>query len=103
MSHRSVAPYKGSEDKAYAERGGQFYSSDPKCLKGAKQADEAMTMSHTDRLGTFLVELLSSEESEEEEAPEPMQFNGKEILDACVSQFISFTYKSVPLLNNLLE
>ena len=77
--YRCLKPFKGSDDKDYAERGGQFYSTDPKCLKGAKQADEAMGMSNTDRLNTFLVELLSTDESEEEEEPaEPMDFDGKE-------------------------
>ena len=76
---RHVEAYTSGEDPDYSTRGGKYYCSDPKCLKGTQKADEAKEMDRKDRLGTFLVMLLSSEEesSDEEMQQEPMKFDSK--------------------------
>ncbi|XP_033727077.1 LOW QUALITY PROTEIN: DNA mismatch repair protein Msh6-like [Pecten maximus] len=61
-----VQPFKGSDDKEY-QRGGQFFSHNPKVKQGTCEADKAMALTTEDRL-KLVVELQPSDNEDEEES-----------------------------------
>ncbi|XP_013386030.1 DNA mismatch repair protein Msh6 [Lingula anatina] len=65
VKEKYVKPFTGS-DSADFQRGGQFFSADPQCRKGATEADKAVASSVADRL-KLVVDLQPSSDEEEEE------------------------------------
>lgn len=61
---RFIRPFTGSYCKEF-QRGGQLFSSDVKCRKGAEEADTALKLSKSDR--ALLVVAMESSDSEAEE------------------------------------
>ena len=69
-------PFSGSDVKEF-QRGGTYFTSDPRCRQGATAADAALATSVEERL-RLVVDIESTDDDEEEEEPsmEVDEFNG---------------------------
>ena len=63
---RFIKPYTGSSSQSF-QKGGQFFSLDPKCRDAASQADKAMKMERGKRASLVVAMETSDEEDEEED------------------------------------
>jgi len=61
--YRFTKPYTGSSCKSF-QKGGQFYSADPRCKDAASEADKTMKMEKEER-SSLVVAMETSDEEED--------------------------------------
>lgn len=66
VKEKFIKPYTGSDCKSF-QKGGQFFSLDPKCRDAANEADKAMQIERRKRTSLVVAMETSDEEEEEEE------------------------------------